>query len=374
MKKRMPVTILSGFLGAGKTTILNNILKNREGLRVAVIVNDMSEVNIDAALIRDGGANLSRTEEKLVELSNGCICCTLRDDLLTEVRRLCAEGKFDYLLIEGTGIAEPMPIAATFTFRDEDDQSLEDITKLDTMVTVVDCMNFLKDFGSRDTLEERGSSTGDGDDRTLVDLLTEQVEFADVIILTKTDLASPEEIQNVRAVVRSLNAVAKIITAENGNVRVKEIMNTGLFDPDRAETMPGWVQALQGDHTPETEEYGISSFVWRTRKPINRLKLEKVIGGDLPGVVRGKGFFWTADAPDDVKTWSLAGAIGRHGVLGQWWSARPRNEWPDDDDLITRIMKEWEEPYGDRRTQLVFIGIDMDRKAIEAELEKCLQS
>jgi G3E family GTPase len=363
---------LSGFLGAGKTTLLNHILHNRAGLRVAVIVNDMSDVNIDAALIKSGGAQLSRSEEKLVEMSNGCICCTLREDLLLEVRNLAREQRFDYLLIESTGISEPLPVAETFSFADEDGHSLADLARLDTMVTVVDARNFLDDYQSTDSLDERGQSNGPDDDRTVVDLLVDQIEFCDVLVLNKTDLLNVSELEHLQAILQRLNPRADLVCAEFGRVPLARVLGTGRFDFEQAEAAPGWLAELRGEHVPETEQYGIASFVYRARRPLHPQRFWDVINQSWPGVLRSKGIFWLATRMDFAGAWSQAGSVARHHAGPLWWTVQEAEDWPEEE--VASIMQEMQEPYGDRRQEWVIIGINLDQVALSAQFDACLLS
>ncbi|KQV70341.1 GTP-binding protein [Rhizobium sp. Root1220] len=371
---RLPVTVLAGFLGAGKTTILNHVLRNREGRRVAVIVNDMSEINIDADLVRDGGANLSRTNETLVELTNGCICCTLRDDLLSEVRRLAADRRFDYLLIEGTGIAEPLPIAATFSFRDDSGAALCDIARLDTMVSVVDAANLLSDYSSADFLSDRGETRDTEDKRTLIDLLVDQIEFADVIVINKISEVTEDDRAAVRRIVAALNPDARVVETDFGHLPLDTILNTDLFREAKSARHPLWHKELYGwgDHVPETEEYGIASFVYRARRPFDPSKLDNFLAQDWPGLIRAKGHFWLATRADEIGLLSIAGTQRRTDTKGFWWASVPKAHWPRYPQFRQQIDRHWHEVWGDRRQELVFIGAGLDEDAIRAALDACL--
>ncbi|MEM5513837.1 zinc metallochaperone GTPase ZigA [Pseudoalteromonas sp. AS84] len=373
MINKLPVTVLSGFLGAGKTTVLSHILNNRQGKKVAVIVNDMSDINIDAATIKSG-VSLSHSDEKLVEMSNGCICCTLREDLLIEVGKLAKEGRFDYLVIESTGISEPLPVAETFTFADENGNSLGDVATLDTMVTVVDAVNFLNDYEQANDLQQTGESLGEDDDRSVADLLVDQVEFADVILISKTDLITNDELNRLTAILNTLNTQANIIPISNGHININEVLNTGLFNFERAQQAPGWLKEMRGEHIPETEEYGISSFNYTARRPFDPEKFYKFLHNteQFGKLIRSKGYFWLATRPLFCAQWSQAGGIAHYGFAGMFYKAIPKKDWPTEPELLADINSKWVEPFGDMRQELVFIGQSLDKKAMIKALDDCL--
>jgi G3E family GTPase len=366
---RLPVTVLSGFLGAGKTTVLNNLLTGDHGRKIAVIVNDMSSINIDEALLRD---SVSRVDAKMVEMHNGCICCTLREDLLIEVKKLALDGRFDYLVIESTGIGEPLPVAETFTFNDDSGMVLGDIARLDTMVTVVDAQGLPKLFASDEELRDRGIGNDEDDNRGLSELLTEQIEFADVIIVNKCDVASSEQLAQTRSIINALNPSATVIETSQGKAPLDDLLDTGRFSMERAAEMPGWLKVMRGDVSSEIDEYGISHFVYRARRPFHPFRLAKCLAGEWRGLLRSKGFMWMANLPDIAFVWSLAGGLSRLEGAGYWWAATSRDEWPDDPELINDAKENWIEPWGDRRQEVVFIGMGIEQERLISALDDSL--
>ena len=372
---KLPVTVLSGFLGAGKTTILNYILNHQTEKKIAVIVNDMSEINIDSQKVRNN-ISLNHSDEKLIEMSNGCICCTLREDLLLEVSKLAKQKQFDCLIIESTGISEPLPVAETFTFTTEDGTSLSDVAQLDTMITVVDAVNFIRDYEEAKYLQEIGESINDEDQRSIADLLIDQIEFANVILISKTDLIDSQTLGKVTSIIKTLNTNAKVIPIKQGKVNIQEVLNTNLFDFEQAQQAPGWLKELNGEHVPETEEYGISSFCYRARKPFHPARFHHFPHHTeaFGKLLRSKGYFWLASRPEIVGEWNQAGGIAHYNAAGTFWKAVPKDQWPEDEELRTSIQENWVEPFGDMRQELVFIGQNLNKDALLQALDTCLLS